>query len=480
METYSTFTSKEDFQQNLLTTIETTGGTLAKIKKSLNQDLCLTNKDSYHFITQFIKPRNRVEHALFSLLYRDIYQSEVISGNSAKITLTFALKMLAEVIKCQELLPANDSEALKAYEDTVEHFKKHLESKAVVATKKSLEDIVFYLCDGDDDLAFVIVKTLEAAGIEGKIFVEDSKQPNYLVESRTGHSFKLSPFGFMMPNSLGASRWERTEVKILIVDGLIEKVSEFDQILNKAMETKQPLAIVAHGFSEEVVATIKANNDIGNFDIMPIRMHHDLSSINTIKDIGVVCNTTPVTHMLGNLLTFIKWEDLKTIDRIKVERATTTFEAKENRQGVAEHTKDLVAKRQSPDTIEDVRNLLDERLRSMASHSVILRLPNMSTLKSDSHRIKIDLCLRNCKTILGYGTVNLEDVVDTYVPRQDNHMDKVVLSSLQQVVSFLNQQNSSVVLPTLSTLLGVTLAGKTCLKLVTASGFVELTDIENT
>lgn len=469
METHSTFTAKDDFQHKLLAISDNSSEILSKIKRSINEDLCLTNKDSYHFITQFIKPKTNVEHTLFSLLYRDIYQAEVLSGNSAKITLAFALKMLSVLIKQQEHLLGNDVKALAGFEDTLEHFKAHLQTQACVANKSSLESIVEHLSDGDKNLSTAIIKAIELAGMEGRIFIEDSKQSNYVVESKAGYSFTLNPFSFMVGNI----PWDKRECKVLIVDGLVEKVSEIDQILNSAMIAKQPLAIIAHGFSEEVVATIKANNDKGNFDIMPIRMHHDISSINTIKDISVVCNTVPVTHMLGDLLSFVKWDTLKTIDRIKVTRSSTVFECKESQNNVSQHVKELIAKRQSPHTIEDVRVLLDDRLRSMASHSVILSLPNMSLMMNDSYRIKIDLCLRNVKTILGYGTVNLEGICKTYMPRKNNVFDKILLTSLQQTVDLFNSQESSLTLPTLSVALGIMLAGKTCLNLVTASGLVE-------
>ena len=77
-------------------------------------------------------------------------------------------------------------------------------------------------------------------------------------------------------------------IKVLLVDGLIEKVSELDKLLNKSFETKNTLMIVAQGFSEEVVATVWNNNNRGIFDVMLARLPQSLESLNVLNDISAV------------------------------------------------------------------------------------------------------------------------------------------------------------------------------------------------
>lgn len=477
MENHSTFTSKDSFRFELLKIVEEASHTYTKIKRALNSDLCPVNKDSYHFVMDFVKPKTRTEHMLWSLLHKDIHQAEVISGNSAKFMFVFAMEFLKELIRFQESLPSNEVDLFREFDDVVLKLKTHIQNKSTPAKQKHIEDMISYICEGDRDLEVAITKAIETAGLEGKIFIENSsRQPNYIIEAKSGYSFVLNPFGFMLGDTTG-KRWDRREVRVLIVDGLIEKVSELDQILNMANQTKQPLAIIAHGFSEEVVATCKSNNDAGRFDVMPIRMNHDLSSINIIRDIGVVCGTTPVTHLLGQLLSTVKWEDLKTIDRMVVTPQNTTIEFAKSHIAVLDHTKELVARRYSNDVVEDIRNLLDERLKSLVSHSVILNLPQMSTIQSDVARVKIDLCLRNVKTILNYGTVNISEFVEDYqYKRGIESLEDIVVRSIRNSVDAfdISGGETAKVLPSLSVILGILLSGKTCLRLVGCAGVVEL------
>lgn len=478
MENYSTFTSKDSFHTELGEIVDSTSDIFSKIKRALNSDLCLTNKDSYHFVMDFVKPKTRIEHVLWSLIHRDIHQAEIISGNSAKITFMFAMEFLKELLKHEAELPKNETELFAMFDEVISHLKEHLQTKSQVASLEHMQQMISYICDGDKDLECAVLKSIETAGLEGKIFVESStKQPNYIIESKSGYNFDLNPFSYLLQGSINKS-WERRDVKVLIIDGLVEKISEIDQILNKAFEYKQPLVIIAHGFSEEVVATCKTNNDKGNFDVMPVRMHHDLSSINIIRDIGVVCGTTPITHLLGQLLSVVKWEDLSSIDRIVVTPQSTTIEFAKSQMAVLEHTKDLIARRYSRDVIEDIRNLLDERLRSLVSHSVILNLPQMSTIQSDAHKVKIDLCLRNCKTILNYGSVNIGEFVEDYHNR-GSKLETICLQALRNTVKACDTQESTKVLPSLSLILGILLSGKTCLRLIESGGLVELEPIKN-
>lgn len=478
MENHSTFTSKEAFQSELYDISEKTSFVYSKINKALNSELCPVNKDSYHFITDFVKPKSRIEHVLWSLLYRDIHQAEVISGNSAKFMFVFAMEFLKELIKSQDLLPTNEVELFKMFDESVSKLKEHLQKKTETPTQNHISDVISYICEGNRDLEVVIEKAIETAGLEGKIFIENStRQPNYTIEAKSGYSFNLNPFGFMFDSS-AIKRWDRKEVRVLIVDGLVEQVSELDQILTKANETKQPLAIIAHGFSEEVVATCKSNNDAGRFDVMPIRMIHDLSSINLIRDIGVTCGTTPVTHLLGQLLSTVKWEDLTTIDRMVVTPQNTTIEFAKSHLAVLEHTKDLMAKRCSGGVIEDIQNLLDDRLKSLVSHSVVITLPQMSTIQSDDTRVKIDLCLRNVKTILSYGTVNINKFVEDYhIEGVIGNIENILLRSIKSTIQQFEVSNTTKVLPSLSVILGILLSGKTCLRLISSSGIVELESI---
>ena len=97
----------------------------------------------------------------------------------------------------------------------------------------------------------------------------------------------------------------------------------------------------------------------------------------------------------------------------------------------------------------------------------------MSTIQSDEHKVKIDLCLRNCKTILNYGTVNIGELVEDY-HYKGSILETITMQALKNTVKACDSQESIKVLPSLSVILGIMLSGKTCLRLIESGGLIEL------
>lgn len=120
--------------------------------------------------------------------------------------------------------------------------------------------------------------------------------------------------------------------------------------------------ILAQGFSEEIVATLKANEERGNFDCIAIRVMPDLESINVISDIAKCCNTMPITSLKGDRLCFVNYDEIPVVDKIRCNRGEIVIENKSSGPAVAGQLRYLVEKRQN-EPVEDIVNLLDKRLR---------------------------------------------------------------------------------------------------------------------
>ena len=89
----------------------------------------------------------------------------------------------------------------------------------------------------DKIISSIVKEATNLAGIEGNIVVEEHELPNTIIDLQFGYNFKINPFKGFMP-SFGT--WTRSNLKILLVDGLVDKVSELDKILSKSFETKDP------------------------------------------------------------------------------------------------------------------------------------------------------------------------------------------------------------------------------------------------
>jgi hypothetical protein len=459
--THTVFRDKDLFVRELVLINKTLKEELGKINIGLNEQGFPFKKNTYHFLLQFLKPGSRIERTIYMLLLQAAYQSELLSSGSAYLCIRFANEFIEELVKHPDLLNGNNIELFESFESLVDGYKEKLRDCSFSITQEQLSKELEKISD-DPVLSSAIWEALMVSGLEGKIHVEDGTLANYVVEQKSGYYFNtLKPFKFMLPLE---GVWEACDVKVMLVDGILERVSELDKILNGAMTTKTPVLLVAHGFSEEVVSTIKANVDYKNFNIMPVRLTPDLESLNIINDIAVVSGGDIVSTLKGQMVCFTEFDSLPFVERVRLTSKELCIENPKTRKAVSNHLRMLLEKRQANHAVADISDLVDKRIQGLLAASVILRLPNMTNAKRDATKIKIDVALRTAKTLLSYGAVNFHTIV---FPEIKDPLAKSFVKSLQNI------QKEFDTLPAISAYVGVWFAGKAVLNLMTTSGLVE-------
>lgn len=433
-----------------------------KVSVALTEDFYPISRDSLQFLTKILKARSNMESTLFRLLGRTLINSESLSGGSGVISFVFAMCFLQELLRTESWKKNKNFVATEAFDAFMAKIKTQIETTSKIPTEADLENFCKQVCQ-DDTLAEVVMETLKMAGIDGRIYVEDSKQPNFTIERKTGYSFKAKPFKFFLNPATNV--WEQKMPKVLLVDGLVDKVSEIDNILRGAMESQIPAIIVAREFSEEVIATLKVNFDKETFKIVPVKVNADLESINILNDIASVCNTEIVSTLKGEMLCFQKWDDLPFVETVRCLPDQLVIEESKSRAKVSSQLQHLLSKRQD-EHIEDIVNLLDERIKSLTGDVINLRLPSSTDVENQATRAKIDVALRGAKTILNYNIVDLEDVVSRLHP--ETEFERCIVLALSNSKRILGSQINS----SLSTFLGINLSGKQALMIISSAGVV--------
>lgn len=436
-----------------------------KVSSALTDELYPIRKDTLHFVGKFLKPKTSAERVVCRVLARGILQTESLAGGSAHLALVYALNLIHNVIR-SEVWQKSNLTLETAYEKIMEEVKNDIQSSYILSNEEDLKTLADDICE-TEILSTVVLEALKLASIEGKIYVEDSKQANFVIERKTGYNFKTKPFKFFLNGSTNA--WERQNVRALLVDGIVEKVSEIDQILRGAFEQKQPALIVARGFSEEVVATLKANFDRGTLDILPVRINSDLESINILNDIASVVGTDIVSTLKGEMICFKKWDELPLVERVRALPDQLTIEETRTKNQVMAQVQHLLNKR-FDSRVEDVINLIDERIKSLTSDAVVIRLPNMTDVENQATRAKIDVFLRAAKAALNHNMVKLSDVVERMKGHKytSGSFEDCILRAIETTKDTIEDKKTSC----LSAYLAFHVAGKQALMLVTSNGAV--------
>lgn len=464
---YTDFKTKENFRTNLGLANKKLLNIVSNTTIALTENLQTLKKDSYHFLINILSPNSRVEKTLHSCLASSMKKSEMMSAKSGYLSFLFSISLIKTLLKNNNLLKINDKEFSELFNDSLENFRRSISKNCEQISEQDFYSSINNICESSI-LANVIKEAISLGGLEGKIRVEDSKHQssNFVLELKTGHCFNLKPYEGFLDDGV----WESLNVKVLPIDGFIESVSELNTILNRSKDTKNPMLILAHGFSEEVIATLKTNKEHGIFNILPVKTYSGIESLNVINDVAIVTGTDIVSCVKGEQIRFINYDNIPIVSKIRCLPQELIMENSKINPNINAHIKTLLKKREDNISIEDICNLLDKRIKSLFTHSVVVTLPNISSVEKDSTRIKFDIALRACKTLLTHGVVNIDNVINDLQKSSKTDIDNILIQCLLEIKPHLE----SSIVPTLSLFLGVYFSVKTVLLLLSSSGFVEI------
>jgi len=460
-------------KEKIFETIEKTSLNLlekfSKINTTYNSKGYFVDKNSFHFISELLIPKNKIEETFFKVIMNNMIKTEKFSGNSIEISFLFTCLLMKNLINSSELLNNINSNDLKKYfEDYIETIKDKIQENSNVTNIKILDNQIENNIR-DTILSEVIKESLYLSGFDGKLYIEDGKQQNFIIEKTNGFNFNGFPFKFFLNQT--NTTWEKNNCKIVLIDGMLEKVSEIDQLLNKAIETQQPMAIFARAFSEEVIATLKMNCDKKIFDVIPIKINSDLESMNMLFDIGAATNSSITSSLTGDLVSLINWDSLKEVRKIRCSLGNVTIEEEKNLKIVNNQIISLLEKRINNINVDDIVTLLDKRIKALTSSSVIIHLPNVSNIENNTIRAKLDTTLRLCKTVINNGVIDYDQFIKT-INKPTNEIEKIIYNSLVEINDYITINQ----IPSLSLFLSIKILGGVCFSIISSNGMINLDD----
>lgn len=412
---------------------------LTNVKQPLTQTGKAIPEKSLHLLLELMQPRNQHEKMLYEVIFNAVLKAEGYSAGAGYLCLVLFNQMLTEF-----LTKSNDSKNLSSI---FQFYETVISTNPIVSflkTEKEIEELCLQLTDGNKEITKLITQAVELAGLQGSIHVETSEGMNHLVELGSGYNFDIEQLGLF---SL-TKTWHEKNVKVMIVEGVLESVSEIETILMKSIETKIPLLIVCQGYSEEVIGTLKVNYDRKVFNIFPIKTLPDLNGINVLNDIAAACGVKNVTSSLkGEMVSTIKYDDLPLVEEIRIHNKVLCVENPKSKFDVNEQLRFLIQKRnevQHSTTVYDLDSLYNKRIQSLLSHNVTIKLRKLSPAEEVFFKSKIDVTLRTLKSVLSHGTVSLAGPLEERIKRSVGtvprltawnalHFSKKVLESLVTV-----------------------------------------------
>ena len=326
-------------------------------------------------------------------------------GTTTATVLTHAmvksgLKLLEAGYSSQELCAGIDI-ATKSVLQHLNTSAKHL------TTSEEISQVGTISANGDKKIGDLIAEAMDKVGKDGIITVEDAKGMSTSLEIVEGMQFDR---GYLSPYFVTNSEKMNVvfhDAKVLLTDKKISGLKELIPILEKVMQSRTPLLIVAEDVEGEALQGLVLNKLNVNLSVVAIKApgfgkHKE----ELLSDISVLTGAKLVSSTTGLKLDSLGLQDLGTLKKVVVDAKSSTLVASgSTKKFVDERIAELRFQMQDATLSEDELTKLKIRAAKLSSGVAIIRVGGATELEMIERKYRIEDALNATRAAAEEGIV---------------------------------------------------------------------------
>lgn len=265
---------------------------------------------------------------------------------------------------------------------------------------------VAVLSSHDEEMGALIAGVMEKVGKDGVITVDESKSLSYETDYVDGMNFDR---GFLSPYFVTNAESQEAVLEapyLLITDGKISALADLLPLLEKVLQSKKPLLLLAEDVEGEALATLVVNKLRGTLNIAAVKApgFGDRRKA-MLQDIAILTGATVISEETGRKLDSATLDDLGKCDRIVVKKEDTTI------VGGSGEKKDIDGRMkeiqiQIDDTTSDYdREKLQERLAKLSGGVAIIRVGAATEIEMKEKKQRVEDALSATRAAVEEGIV---------------------------------------------------------------------------
>lgn len=248
----------------------------------------------------------------------------------------------------------------------------------------------------------VIKKALSLCSPKTFLKIEKSNHLEDRVLEKNNLVFNVNP----IPGFIG-KEWIYDDVGILMIDGIVENVSQIHHFLTKAFETKEPFLLIARAYKPEVIKTIAENNARGLINVIPFDLGFSMENHYFLKDIAQIFDIQFASPELGDVISVFVRRGIPKIGKVRITKDSIEFFSSndENLEVLRSNVIDIASKNLG----EEVDDLVRKRLNSLSSDTVIISIGRETLATNPIVIEEIDTFVRRFISFMRDGIVFTKD-----------------------------------------------------------------------
>ncbi|WBL17792.1 MULTISPECIES: chaperonin GroEL [Citricoccus] len=257
-----------------------------------------------------------------------------------------------------------------------------------------------------DEVGELLARAFDTVGADGVITIEESSTTSTELEITEGMQFDK---GYLSPHMVtDAERQEAVleDAYILLNSGKISNVQEFLPLLEKILQEKKPLFIIAEDVEGEALSTLVVNKLRGTLNAVAVKApgFGDRRKA-MMQDIAILTGAQVVSPDLGMKLDQVGTEVLGSARRITVTKDNTTIvEGAGSADDVEARVAQIKAEIDATDSDWD-REKLQERLAKLAGGVGVIKVGAATEVELKERKARIEDAVNSTRAALEEGIV---------------------------------------------------------------------------
>jgi len=260
--------------------------------------------------------------------------------------------------------------------------------------------------NGDLAVGRLLADAMEKVGKEGVITVQDGKTLHDELEVVEGMKFDR---GFISPYFITNPKTQRAELDnplILFFEGKISNIHSLIPLLEAALQTSRPFAIIAEDVEGEALATLIMNKIRGSAKLVAIKAPGFGDNRKAhMQDMAVLCGATVVSEELGMKLENVGVDVLGSCKKLTVTKDDSIILDGSGDKKMLEERCVLIRATLADSTSDYEKEKLLERLAKLSGGIAVIKVGGASEVEVGEKKDRVDDALNATKAAIEEGIV---------------------------------------------------------------------------
>ncbi len=282
---------------------------------------------------------------------------------------------------------------------------KILEKSKKIETNSDIESVAAISAQ-DPEIGRIIAEAMEKVGKDGVINVDESNGFETYLETSEGLQYDKGYVSPYMVSDRDKMEVEMEDPYILVTDQKISTIQDILPVLEKIVESRKPLLIIADDIENEVVSTLVVNKMRGTFNVVATKAPgFGDSQKDTLEDIATLTSATFYSKDLHMELKDLTLDHLGSAKKIIVTKDSTTLIGGKGEKEALEARKAEIRSRAENAKSDYDKKQLQERLAKLTNGIAIIKVGATTESELKEKKLRIEDALNATKAAVSEGIV---------------------------------------------------------------------------